>query len=65
VNETKARVLEVISSRRGQAVSVPEIAAELLLPPDVVYRAVALLLQEDKVQIITGNIEEELQLEAV
>jgi DNA-binding MarR family transcriptional regulator len=59
---TEQQVLAAIKNH-GSAVSIEEIAAETLLSPDVVVRAVALLIQFRYVQVLeTDSSEAELEL---
>jgi hypothetical protein len=51
LSEPERRVLEAIRRRAPAAASIEEILANTLLPPDVVMRAVALLLQDRRIRV--------------
>jgi hypothetical protein len=62
MDELKERILEIVKARAPEPVAMAEISAELLLPPDLVYKAVAVLLQEQKLEVVQQALDRELQL---
>ena len=65
MSENRAKILKYFKDRLGKVVSIDEIAADLLLPPDDVYRIVLLLVDEDILKVVPASIEKkELELVA-
>lgn len=61
VDETKERIADFVKGR-GKPVSIEEIAAGLLLAPDETYRAVLLLVQEQRLVTVAHTEATELEL---
>jgi DNA-binding IclR family transcriptional regulator len=65
MSENRAKILKYFKDRLGKVVTIDEIAADLLLPPDDVYRIVLLLVDQDILKVVPASIEKkELELVA-
>ena len=58
------RVLAFAKAREGRSFTVPEVCAELLLAPDVAYRAITFLVKAGDLVPVEASRERELELAA-
>ena len=65
MDQVASQVLQLLESQRPRPASVAEIAARLLLPPDQVYKAVLVLVQEHRIHVKEDVERDALMLEAV